>query len=92
MARQQVAASNREVDSGREGVDRALAEVLAEANALTKGIELAKTAAEEGKGGTYRSHIATSRITRIPEVEEEGEEGEEGEEEVGENEDDPDDF
>ncbi|CUT99007.1 Clusterin associated protein 1 [Echinococcus multilocularis] len=81
--------ANREVDSRREGVDRALAEVLAEASALTEGIELAKTAAEEGKGGTYRNHTATSRITRIPEVEEEGEEEEE---EVGGNEDDPDDF
>lgn len=71
------------MDSRSEGVDRALAEVLVETNALTEGIDFAHTVAEEGKSATYRSHIATSRIARIPEEEEE---------EVGENDDDPDDF
>ncbi|VDK35670.1 unnamed protein product [Taenia asiatica] len=75
-----------EVDLRREGVDRALAEVLAETNALTEGVDLAHTVAEEGNIGTYRSHIATSRITRIPEEEGEEEDG------VGDKEDDPDDF
>ncbi|KAL5106099.1 Clusterin-associated protein 1 [Taenia crassiceps] len=76
--------ANGEVDLQSDGVDRALAEVLAEANALSEGADLAYTGAEEGKSGAYRSHVTSSRITRIPEEEEDNE--------VGENEDDPDDF